>query len=53
VGEWRHKIGDDPVYCGSIIEVQIDGEWVGGRYEAENLAPNAPRPSTLFYINNR
>ena len=51
-GGWRHKIGDDPVYCGSIIEVRIEGEWVRGRYEAENLDPSAPRPPALLYINN-
>jgi hypothetical protein len=52
VGGWRHKIGEDPVFCGSIIEVRIGGEWLRGRYEAEDLSPNAPRPIALFYYDN-
>ena len=47
---WRHKIDDDPVYCGNQIEVRINGEWVRGRYEAENLLPGAPRPVALLFV---
>lgn len=49
---WRHKIDDDPISCGATIEVRIDGEWVKGRYEAENLSPDAPRPVALLYVSN-
>jgi hypothetical protein len=48
-GGWRHKIGDDLVFCGNVIEVRIDGEWVRGRYEAEDLSIEAPRPVALLY----
>jgi hypothetical protein len=48
-GGWRHKIGDDPVFCGNVIEVRIDGEWVRGRYEAEDLSIEAPRLVALLY----
>jgi hypothetical protein len=48
-GGWRHKIDDEPVYCGNVIEARITGEWVRGRYEAEDLAPDAPRPRALLY----
>jgi hypothetical protein len=51
-GGWRHKIGDDPVYCGAFIEVEVDGQWVSGRYEAEDLSPEAPRPRALLYVAN-
>jgi hypothetical protein len=49
---WRHKIDDEPVYCGNIIEARIDGEWVRGRYEAENLSPDAPRPAALLFTDH-
>jgi hypothetical protein len=49
---WRHKIGNDPISCGSTIEVEIDGRWVRGRYEAEDLSPAAPRPAALLYVTN-
>jgi hypothetical protein len=40
-GGWRHKIGDDPVFCGDAIEVRIDGEWIRGRYYRRPLASSA------------
>jgi hypothetical protein len=52
VGGWRHKIGVEPVYCGSQIEVLINGLWVSGRYESENLDPNAPRPAAFLHTDN-
>jgi hypothetical protein len=51
-GGWRHKIDDDLIFCGNFIEVYIGGEWVRGRYEAEDLSPNAPRPAALLYYDN-
>lgn len=51
-GGWRHKIGDEPVSCGSAIEVRINGEWIGGRYEAGDLSPDAPRSVALLYVND-
>jgi len=38
---WRHKIGDKPVIRGSLIMVCVDGEWIGGRYESDDLSPDA------------
>lgn len=49
-GGWRHKIGDDPVYCGAFIEARISGEWVAGRYESDDLSPTAPRPRAFLYV---
>jgi hypothetical protein len=49
---WRHKIGDEPVSCGTQIEVRIFGEWVRSRYEAEDLSPKAPRPAALLFYDN-
>ena len=48
-GGWRHHIGDRPVYCGRLIEARIGGEWVKGRYETDDLSPEAPRPSAFLY----
>lgn len=48
-GGWRHHIDDKPVYCGSLIEARIAGEWVKGRYETDDLSPEAPRPNAFLY----
>jgi hypothetical protein len=49
-GGWRHYIDDKPVYCGSMIEVRIRGEWVSGRYEMDYSPHVAPRPLAMLYV---
>jgi hypothetical protein len=46
---WRHKIGNKTVSRGSLIMVCIDGEWIGGRYESDDLSSEAPRPRALLH----
>jgi hypothetical protein len=48
-GGWRHKIDDDPVYCGALIEVKVGREWVSGRYESDL---GEARPVALLYVAN-
>lgn len=31
--ETRHYLAGQPVHCGNILELCIDGEWIIGRYE--------------------
>ena len=46
-GGWRHYAGERPIYCGTIIEALICGEWICGRYEAD-LSDGNERPKAYL-----
>jgi hypothetical protein len=40
--EVRHYLEGLPVHCGEILQLQIDGQWVTGRYEWGGTPEDVP-----------
>jgi hypothetical protein len=47
--ECRHYLADEPVHCGTILELDRDGEWIFGRYEWSGRPDDLP----TFHIGER
>jgi hypothetical protein len=47
--EFRHFLGDQPVYCGMLLECWIEGRWTLGRYEWSCRPEDMP----TFHVGDR
>lgn len=47
--ERRHYLAGEPVHCGTVLELERDGEWIFGRYEWSGRLDDLP----TFHIDER